>query len=104
MDNVRRVPEHNLDCRYRFTCGTNECPEFIASAKPPCYVDKFERYQPVWYQRDWEDLNRITWREVFSLEESWIYILYIIIILAFIFMVMIFIKVMLKLDIINLLP
>ncbi len=97
MADTPRDPEHNLDCRYRFTCGANECPDFLtAPAKPPCYVDKFGRYQPVWHHRSWEEINSITWKEVFNLKEAWIYALYIIIISVFIFMVMLFVKVVLK--------
>lgn len=97
MVDTPRDPEHNLDCRYRFTCGALECPEFVtATVKPTCYVDKFRRYQPVWHHRSWEEINKITWKDVFSLKESWIYALYIIIISVFIFMVMLFVKVVLK--------
>lgn len=93
-------PANNLGCRYRFTCGAVRCQKVTIASKPPCYIDKFSRYQPdneaPWYRRDWEDVNRITWREVFSLKESWIYSLLIIIITAFIFMVIILIYVLLK--------
>ncbi|MDP2767402.1 MAG: hypothetical protein Q8O41_08140 [Candidatus Methanoperedens sp.] len=90
---------HNLGCKYRFTCGAAACPKVEVTSKPPCYIDKFSRYQPesiVCYQRDWEDINRITWREVFSLKESWIYTLITIIVVVFIFMVMVLIKLLLK--------
>lgn len=99
MDNVRRVPEHNIACRYRFTCGAKSCPGIeVTGKKPECYVDKFERYQPeiVWHHRDWEEINRITWRDVLSLKESWIYSLIIIIVAVFIFLLMILIYVIIK--------
>jgi hypothetical protein len=99
-------PAHNLGCRYRFTCGAVRCPKVeVASeqaSKPPCYVDKFKRYQPdsetLWYYRGWDEVKRITWREVFSLQESWIYTLLLIIIVVFIFMAMLLIYVLLKLN------
>ena len=97
--NIYSDPAHNLGCRYRFTCGAATCQKVEVTSRPPCYVDKFKRYQPesiVWYQRDWEDINRITWREVFSLKESWIYTLITIIVVVFIFMVMVLIKLLLK--------
>ena len=92
---------HNPYCRYRFSCGTKQCPEYIdLSKKPPCFTEKFQRYQPegkkVLHRRDWEDINQITWREVFTLDESWIYILIIIIVATFLLMSMILIKLMLK--------
>ncbi len=90
-------PAHNMDCRYRFTCGAAVCKKESSSSKPPsCYIDKFKRYQPAWHQRDWEEINRITWREVFSLKEAWIYTLITIVIVVFIFLVMILIKLVLK--------
>jgi len=96
-------PAHNLGCDFRFTCGAARCPETIPSSRPPsCHVDKFRRYQPdnnqVWYRRDWQEVNRITWRDVFSLQESWIYALLLIIITAFVFMSMILIKLLLKVN------
>lgn len=71
---------------------------------PQCHIDKFKRYQPeseFWYRRNWEEVNRITWREVFCLHESWIYLLYIVIISVFIFMSAILIKLLLVSHIIN---
>jgi hypothetical protein len=98
--NIYLEPAHNMGCRYRFTCGAVKCLGVEVASKPPCYIDKFSRYQPVneapWYQRDWEEVNRISWREVFSLQESWIYVLLIIIVSVFIFMVMILIYVLLE--------
>jgi len=99
--NIYRDPDHNLDCRYRFTCGAARCPEVMAASEPPpCYIDKFRRYQPedstAWYRRDWEDINKITWKQVFSLQEAWIYALITIIIAVFIFMVMVLIKLLLR--------
>ena len=100
--NIYSDPAHNLDCSFRFTCGAARCPkEFFSSTRPSCYVDKFRRYQPendVWYKRDWEDVNRITWREVFCLQESWIYTLLVVIIVVFIFMVTVLIKLLLKIN------
>ena len=93
-------PANNLGCSHRFTCGAVKCPEAaITSGRPPCHIEKFSRYQPsveTWYRRDWEDVNRITWREVFCLQESWIYMSYIIIITVFIFMAMILMKLLLN--------
>ena len=93
-------PAHNLGCRYRFTCGAVKCPAIEFTSKPPCYVDKFKRYQPEpqnpWHRKSWEEANRITWREVFSLQESWIYALLLITIIAFIFLSIILIYVLLK--------
>lgn len=100
--NIYSDPAHNLDCRHRFTCGAARCPEVVPSSGPPlCHIDKFRRYQPdnesFWYDRNWEEINRITWKEVLSLQESWIYTLLIIIIIVFIFMMMVLIKVILSL-------
>lgn len=99
--NIYSDPAHNLGCRYRFTCGAVRCPEVAGLSRPPsCHIDKFKRYQPdiesFWYNRNWEEINRITWREVLSLQESWIYTLLIIIITVFIFMMMVLIKLILK--------
>lgn len=100
--NIYSDPAHNLGCRYRFTCGAVTCPKVEVTSRPPCYIDKFKRYQPenetLWYNRSWEEVNRITWREVFSLQESWIYTLLLIIIVVFIVMLIIFIKVILKIN------
>ncbi len=100
--NIYSDPAHNLGCRYRFTCGAVECPGVEVTSRPPCYADKFNRYQPesqtLWYYRSWEEVNRITWKEVFSLKEAWIYILLLIIIAVFIFMLMLFIKVILNVN------
>lgn len=90
---------HNLSCTYRFACGNIQCPDLIDKMKPPaCYIEKFSRYQPepdkVWHQKSWEEVKRVTWRDVFSLRETWIYILLIVISVVFIFMVMIAIKVL----------
>jgi len=98
--NVYSDPEHNLNCSRRFTCGAAECPEMVAAKNPPCHVEKFRRYQPenepIWYYRSWEEVNRITWREVFSLQESWIFTLLTIVIVVFLFMAMVLIYVLLK--------
>ncbi len=101
--NIYSDPEHNLGCRYRFTCGATMCPKVgVASKPPPCYIDKFSRYQPdnepVWYYRSWKEVNRITWKEVFSLKESWIYTLLLIVIAVFIFMVMMLIYVLININ------
>ena len=101
MGQIYTAPARNMNCSYRFNCGTKECPESVVlSKKPPCFTEKFQRYQPegkkVLHRRDWEDINQITWREVFTLNESWIYILIIIVVAAFLLMSMILIKLMLK--------
>ncbi len=101
--NISSDPEHNLGCRYRFTCGATWCPNVEVASKPPqCYIDKFSRYQPdnepIQYYRSWEDVNRITWKEVFSLKESWIYTLLLIVIAVFIFMVMMLIYVLININ------
>lgn len=98
--NIYSDPAHNIRCSYRFTCGAPACPGTAAlPGKPSCHVDKFKRYQPeseFWYRRSWEEVSRITWREVFCLQESWIYTLLIVIISVFMFMSMILIKLLLK--------
>ncbi len=91
-------PVHNLHCQRRFTCGAVKCPDAYAALNDPgCHVDRFKRYQPEssWYTRDWEDVNKITWKEVFGLKEAWLYMLYIIIIAVFIFMAIMLVKVLL---------
>ncbi|HEY9245696.1 MAG TPA: hypothetical protein VIO11_02505 [Candidatus Methanoperedens sp.] len=92
-------PAGNINCDFRFTCGAPVCPNPVSSGRPPaCHIDRFKRYQPateIWYRKDWEEANRITWKEVFSLQASWIYALLIIIILVFIFMSLILIKLLL---------
>ncbi len=97
--NVYSNPGHNPGCDYRFTCAAAKCPEvMVASEKPACHVDKFMRYQPdnnTWYHKNWEEVNRITWVEVLSLKEAWVYLLYIIIITVFMFMAMVLIKLIL---------
>ncbi|NJD77157.1 MAG: hypothetical protein FIB08_08710 [Candidatus Methanoperedens sp.] len=102
VQNIYSEPTHNLNCSSRFTCGAAECPEVIPETKPPsCHIDKFKRYQPdteIWYRKDWDEVNRITWREVFSLQASWIYVLLAIIILVFVFMSMILIKLLLDIN------
>ncbi len=89
-------PAHNLGCSYRFTCAAARCPEAgVQSDMPACHIEKFIRYQPdndEWYRRNWEEVNRITWVEVFSLKEAWVYILYIVIISVFMYMAMLLIK------------
>ncbi|MCX9009890.1 MAG: hypothetical protein OIN66_02100 [Candidatus Methanoperedens sp.] len=98
--NIYSDPANNIRCSYRFTCGAKACPGISASpGMPSCHVDKFRRYQPeseFWCRRSWEEVNRITWREVFCLQESWIYTLLVIIITVFMFMAMILIKLLLK--------
>ena len=107
VQNIFSNPAHNLNCNYRFTCAAAQCPEYAnALNQPSCHVDKFRRYQPGndRYHRNWEQVNRIAWREVFGFQETWMYILYIIIISVFMFMVMLLIKVLLLMNIIYLLP
>ncbi len=91
-------PVHNLNCQRRFTCGAAQCPDIYAILKDPgCHVDRFKRYQPesIWYRRDWENVRKITWIEVFGFKEGWLYILYVIIITVFIFMALMLVKVLL---------
>ena len=104
-DQIYSDPLHNLNCRLRFTCGAMHCSggflngEFSNPDHPSCYIEKFKRYQPeneLWYNKSWEEVNRITWREVLGLQESWIYALLLIIIVVFIFMVMMLIKLLFK--------
>jgi hypothetical protein len=89
---------HNLRCSHRFTCAARRCPQ--DGQYPSCYIDKFKRYQPgneiLWYERDWEEINRITWNEVLSLKELWIYTLILITVIVFIFMLILFIKIILQ--------
>ncbi len=91
-------PAHNMECQKRFTCKAVKCPDSYDILRDyECHVDKFNRYQPssdLWYRRDWEEVNRITWWEVFGLRETWLYSLYIIIIAVFVFMVLLFVKVL----------
>ncbi|MBU3966983.1 MAG: hypothetical protein KKG76_06390 [Euryarchaeota archaeon] len=95
---VYKDPAHNLDCQRRFTCKAVKCPDsYDILRDQDCHVDKFSRYQPpgdIWYKKDWEDVNRITWREVFGLKEAWLYAIYIIIIAVFVFMALLFVKVL----------
>jgi hypothetical protein len=107
--NTLSDPAHNLYCSYRFTCGSEKCPGLVAeAARPPCHVDKFKRYQPesdnCWYYRSWEEVNRITWREVFSFQESWIYALLLIIIIVFLFLSMTLVSLLLGTNTVNLRP
>ncbi len=96
--NIYSDPDHNLECSHRFTCGVVRCPQYVQY--PSCYIDKFKKYQPgnevLWHERDWDGIKRITWYEVLSLKESWIYALILIIVIVFIFMLMLFIKVILR--------
>jgi hypothetical protein len=99
MGQIYTDSAHKLNCSYRFNCGTKQCPDSVDfSKKPPCYTEKFKRYQPegkkVLHRRDWEDIKQITWMEVFTFQESWIYALIIIIVSAFLLMSMILIKIM----------
>jgi hypothetical protein len=97
--NVYSNPAHNLECQKRFTCGAVQCPDsYDIFRDKKCYVDRFKRYQPgsdVWYRREWDDVKKITWWEVFGLKEAWLYILYIIITASFIFMLLLLAKVLL---------
>lgn len=98
-NNIFSSPANNLNCQMRFTCSAVKCPDsYEISRDHKCYVDRFKRYQPssdVWYRRDWEDVKKITWWEMFGLKERWLFILYIIIIAVLILMVALFVKVML---------
>jgi hypothetical protein len=86
-------PSQNLNCNYRFTCAAAECAKTRDFTEmPACHVERFKQYQPVWHQRDWEDIKKITWVEVFSFKEIWVYLLYIVIIGAFLDMVLVFMK------------
>ena len=103
MGQIYTEPAHNPYCSYRFSCGTKQCPESVDfSKKPSCYTKKFNRYQPegetAWHNRDWEDINQITWMEVFTLQETWIYILIIIVVAAFLLMSMILTKLLLNIN------
>jgi hypothetical protein len=60
-------------------------------------VDRFKRYQPssdVWYRKEWTDVKKITWWEMFGLKERWLFILYLIIIAILILMIALLAKVM----------
>ncbi len=96
--NIYSDPGYNMGCSHRFTCGAVRCPKVVHY--PSCYIDKFKRYQPgneiLWYERDFDEINRITWNEVLSFKESWIYTLILIIVIVFIFMLMLFIKIILQ--------
>lgn len=96
---VYSEPSHNLACQKRFTCGALKCPDSYELLRDrDCYIDRFSRYQPsggAWYRKDWEDVRKITWWEVFALKEKWLYIIYIIIIIVLVFMLMLLAKVLL---------
>jgi hypothetical protein len=96
--NIYLDPGHNMGCSHRFTCAASRCLQDVRY--PVCYIDKFKRYQPKndisWYEKDWKEINRITWIEVLSLKESWIYSLILITVIVFIFMLILFIKIILQ--------
>ena len=91
-------PAHNLNCQMRFNCKAEKCPDsYDQLIDHNCFVDRFKRYQPssdIWYRRDWEDVNKITWWEMFGLKERWLFIIYIIIIAVLILMVALLAKVL----------
>jgi len=96
--NIYSDPDHNINCSHRFTCGSVRCLQKVQY--PSCYIDKFKRYQPrdeiPLYEKDWNGIKRITWNEVLSLKESWIYALILIIVTVFLFMLILFIKIILQ--------
>lgn len=89
---------HRISCNYRFTCDRKVCPKqviFQAGQKPGCYVEKYTGYEPpneAWHGKSLQDLNKITYRDVFSFKESWIYLLILILIGLFIYYSSILIK------------
>ena len=96
--NIYYDPSNNLNCQMRFTCSSIKCPDsYEKLIDNKCYVDRFKRYQPssdVWYRREWDDVKKITWWEVFGLKERWLFIIYIIIIAVLILMVALLAKVL----------
>lgn len=86
------TPHSNLLCDVRLTCNARSCPLHtdFTGKRPKCWIEKYPRYQPdtysnVWYERDWDELKNITWYDVFSLKESWMYFLILIVTAVFIF-------------------
>ena len=96
--NICSDPDNNFNCQMRFTCSAVQCPDPYELLKDhTCYVDRFKRYQPssdVWYRKEWDDVKKITWWEVFGLKERWLFIIYIIIIAVLILMVALLAKVL----------
>ena len=96
--NIYYDPSNNLNCQMRFTCSSIKCPDSYDILKDhKCHEDRFKRYQPssdVWYRREWDDVKKITWWEVFGLKERWLFIIYIIIIAVLILMVALLAKVL----------
>jgi preprotein translocase subunit SecE len=91
-NNNHYTPLTNIMCRYRFNCGAEICPKYIDNIeiRPKCKVEKYNRYQPdidsgEWYEKSWEEVNNITWYDIVTLKESWMYLLILIIIAVFIF-------------------
>ncbi|HIH45373.1 MAG TPA: hypothetical protein HA257_09995 [Candidatus Methanoperedenaceae archaeon] len=80
------TPENNIYCQHRFTCAANQCDvRYRASlSRPPCHMPG-EAYAARWHERDWDELDRITWNDMFSLRESWLYALYLLVIAVFMF-------------------
>lgn len=73
-------------CVFRFTCASEVCSRGDEiTSMPECYTGSLEK--PCWYEQDWREVNSITWREVFSLEELWVYLLLLIVIGVFLFYV-----------------
>ncbi len=85
------TPGDNLACQYHFTCAARTCPP--GGREDGCYVNRFNRYQPAWHERNWEDLKNVTWHDVFSLKEKLIYTLILIVIIVFMFFLAILIKI-----------
>lgn len=91
---VSRERRHRLDCEYRFSCRAEECPDNVeyGGSRPGCFVSPRGREV---LERDWEDINSITWRQVFTLEEAWVYALLTIVIAVFLFYVIVLVRLLL---------
>ncbi len=87
-------------CKKRFVCGAFKCPdENILSKFPegsnfPCFIEKINQNQHRisfdYIKKEWKEANKITWRDVFSFEDRWLTIPYIIVVFLFLTHILIF--------------
>lgn len=83
---------HRIVCPFRVGCASakDEClrvksSDIPADGKPECYVP---RPKKKWYDEDWNDLQRVTWVDVFSLQSVFMYVALITVIVSFMSLLM----------------
>ena len=92
-------------CKKRFVCGSFKCPDekhlskFPEGSNFPCFIEKNFQNQNKgisfeYIRKEWNEANKITWRDVICFEDRWFSILYIVLVSLFFTYILIFFAVL----------